>query len=389
MISRICKLSKSNSFFVFGARGTGKSTLLKSFFSPDEHTYFNLLSSQTEYQFAKNPDQLSHILLKIKKDTPFKKWVIIDEIQKVPKLLDVIHSEIENGHFLFALTGSSARKLKRGQANLLAGRAFVYNLFPFTSQELGSNFDLMSALQWGTLPKNLNLADDEKTKYLRSYANTYLKEEIVAEQLVRNLQPFTNFLEVAAQTNGKIINYSKIAKDIGVESPTIKSYFDILEETYVGFRLLPFHESLRKRQNQNPKFYFFDNGVVRALSRRLSIRITEANYEYGQLFESFIIQEITRLIQYNQPDWQIFYLRTKDDFEIDVIIDRPGLPRVFIEIKSTNNISNESFVGLSRFAKETGLKSEYYILSQDSAAFIKDGISFLPWQRGLAEIGLT
>ncbi len=199
--------------------------------------------------------------------------MLLDEIQKVPKLLDEVHRLIEEKtDKIFILTGSSARKLKHGGANLLAGRAFVYHLFTLSCFELKEKFDLEKALHWGTLPKIFSLdGDSEKSEFLRSYADTYLKEEIWNEQVVRKLQPFRRFLEVAAQCNGKIINYANIARDVGVDDKTIKEYFCILEDTMIGFFLEPFRNSFRKRLVEKPKFYFFDTGIVRSLSRRLSV----------------------------------------------------------------------------------------------------------------------
>jgi predicted AAA+ superfamily ATPase len=392
MVRRICNLSKTNSFFVFGARGTGKSTLLREHFSKVNHVHFDLLNPDLEAEFQLHPGNLTLRLEQIKKDNPECRWIVLDEIQKAPALLNLVHLQIEQKYFYFALTGSSARKLKRGQANLLAGRAHIFHLFPFSALELKEQFELHSALRWGTLPSQLGMVAIEKSRYLKSYTNTYLKEEVVAEQLVRNLVPFRAFLEVAAQSSGKIINYSKIARDVNVESPTVQSYFDILEETYIGFRLLPFHESIRKRQTQHPKFYFFDNGVQRALSRRIDLDIAESTYEYGELFESFLIQEVFRLISYQEKEWTMSYLMTKDGVEVDLIIDRPGLSRVFIEIKSTKEVQNEdakNLIAILTTQKKTQKGSAVgYVFSQDPKSFIRDGISYLPWQKGLVEIGL-
>lgn len=387
LYKRTFKPDLNHSFFLFGARGTGKSTLLRNAFKNTPSLYIDLLDQDTEEQYALNPQLFYDQLNLLKKKEPQKKWVIVDEIQKNSKLLNLVHKLIEEKHFKFALTGSSARKLKRGHANLLAGRAFVFNLFPLTHYELSSAFDLNEYLTWGGLPKIYDLSVQDKNRYLKSYAQTYLKEEILEEQLVRKLTPFRHFLEVAAQSGSKIINYSKIANDVGVESPTVQSYFEILEDTHLGFLLQPFHESLRKRQRKNPKFYFFDVGVQRALAKNLDRIVKPGNFEYGDLFESFIIQEIHRSIHYQEKEWSLSYLKTKDDLEIDLIIERPGLPKVFIEIKSTDKIQNESFQGLQKILK---LQSNFeaYILSNDKKEFIRDGLIYLPWKKGLKELGL-
>ncbi len=277
-------------------------------------------------------------------------WVVIDEIQRIPKLLDLVHHLIETTSIQFALTGSSSRKLKRGAANLLAGRAFVYHLHPFTSIELGDRFDLLQSLQWGTLPKIFQLENhSDKEAFLRSYTFTYLREEIVAEQIVRKLDPFRLFLEVAAQSNGQIINFTRIAEDTGVDTKTVQTYFEILEDTLIGFLLPPFDRSIRKRQRTNPKFYYFDVGVQRSLARTLQVPLQEGSFAYGNAFEHFLIAEIRRLLDYLKPDWRMFYLRTKDDAEIDLILERPGESYLLIEIKSTNQVGARDCETLQRF----------------------------------------
>lgn len=389
MVNRICKLSKINSFFLFGARGTGKSTLIRSLFP--QALVIDLLIPEVEEQLSRSPSYLLEQLNQIKQKDPSQKWVFIDEVQKVPALLDLVHKLIEEKHFMFALSGSSSRKLKRGKANLLAGRAFLYELFPYTSGEMKHFFNLENTLRWGSLPKIFEFDEDERISYLRSYVNTYLKDEIVAEQLVRNLQPFRNFLEVAAQTNGQIVNFSKIGRDIHVEVPTVQSYFDILVDTYVGFYLPPYHESVRKRQRTNPKFYLFDLGIKRTLERKINIPIEPMSFSYGNAFEHFAIVEIYRLIKYHQPDWELFYLRTKDDAEVDLIIDRPGDKKVLIEIKSSaqpltlQDEKLKSFAALVSSFKD----KEAYVLSQCPDARLVDGIHFLHWSEGLQQIGLV
>ena len=254
ILHRLLKLPKKQNLFLFGARGTGKSTLLQQLFSPEKCLWINLLDPYQESNFALNPKSLSNLVLALPKKVTH---VIIDEVQKVPKLLDVVHFLCEKTEKKFILTGSSARKLKFGGANLLAGRAFVYNLFPFTFLELSDRFDLNLALQWGLLPKVTFLKTrEEKQMFLQSYATTYLKEEIWGEHFIRRLDPFRKFLEVASQCNAKIINYSNIANDTGVDDKTIKEYFSLLEDTLIGFFLEPFKHSFRKRLNSKPKFYF-------------------------------------------------------------------------------------------------------------------------------------
>lgn len=206
-----------------------------------------------------------------------KTHIIIDDIQKVPKLLDFVHHLIEDTNKKFILTGSSARKLKHGGANLLAGRAFVYNLHPFTNIEVNDHFQINDFLRWGMLPKIFEYdADDKKQMFLEAYTNTYLKEEVWEEQYIRELDPFRHFLEVAAQGNGNIINFSNIARDVGVGAQIIQKYFSILEDTLLGFFLNSFQHSFRKRLSKSPKFYFFDPGVVRTLVGRCPYKKSHA-----------------------------------------------------------------------------------------------------------------
>ena len=214
-----------------------------------------MLLPSVEDRFFRHPELL---IAEVSALQPSIKYIVIDEIQKAPKLLEVVHHLIEKSPRLFAMTGSSARKLRHGGANLLAGRAFTKHLFPLTSKELGSQFVLDDVLRWGSLPKIYQLDSAErKDDFLFAYANSYLKEEIQAEQLVRRIDHFRKFLEVAAQSNGLLINFSNIARDTGMDGKTVRSYYEILEDTLVGFWLEPFQTSVRKRLKQSPKFYFF------------------------------------------------------------------------------------------------------------------------------------
>lgn len=381
MLNRLITLPKNRSFFLFGARGVGKSTLLRHIFSEQDTLWINLLSAEEENRFSRHPDELAVIARSL---SPQKKYIIIDEIQKIPKLLDIIHTLIEEKlpiHFI--MTGSSARKLKRGGANLLAGRAFVYHLFPFSYLEMGDAFQLQQTLEWGSLPTaTLYTDDDERNLYLQAYANTYLKEEIWSEQFIKNLDPFRRFLEVAAQMNGKILNYASIARDVGVSENTVKEYFSLLEDTLIGFFLEPFHHSFRKRLRTSPKFYFFDTGVTRTLSRLLRIPLRESTSVYGETFEHFIILECMKLASYYSLDYRFSYLCTKDDAEIDLIVDRPGLPYLFIEIKSNKEITSQSLKSFKQLATDFQ-NCEAICFSQDIYIKKYDNVTIYPWKEGI------
>ncbi|MEW6040733.1 MAG: ATP-binding protein, partial [Elusimicrobiota bacterium] len=335
--------------------------------------------------FNRNPNELE---FRIQAEKTKKEWVFIDEIQKAPKLLDMVHSLIERKKQKFAITGSSARKLRRGASNLLAGRAFVYSLFPLTYKELGRSFSLNEVIHWGSLPKIYQLkSSQEKKGFLRAYALSYLKEEIMVEQLVRSLNPFRNFIEIAAQSNGQILNFSKIANDVGADTKTVQSYFSILEDTLIGFFLPPFHRSVRKQQRSNPKFYLFDLGVKRALEMTMDQNLLPKTYAFGRAFEHFIIVEIFRQNQYLDKDWRLSYLRTKDDAEIDLIIERPGKALILIEIKSSDRICKRDVKSLERLAIDIK-GSRALCLSLDPNPKKIGNVLCLPWQQGFVEIGV-
>lgn len=365
---------------MFGARGTGKTTLIQEALESAHMLWIDLLKDADEERYGRDPDELSHILAHQKYDR-----VVIDEIQKAPKLLDIVHLEMEKRKTIqFVLTGSSARKLKRGSANLLAGRAFTCNLYPLTHLELGSRFSLKDALEFGTLPKLLAYSTrEDKNDFLRSYVKTYLKEEIQMEQLVRNLDPFRNFLEVAAQSNGKILNYSRIARDVHADDKSVANYFSILEETLVGFFLPSFHRSVRKQQRESPKFYFFDPGIVRALNGTLRVELLTQTFAFGDAFEHWVILECFRLNDYYKLDYKLSYLRTKDDAEIDLIVQRPGKSDLLIEIKSSERIDKEHASHLKAFQRDWGAPCAAEIWSLDGVEKEVDGVTCLHWTTGL------
>jgi len=342
MIRRLVNLSKTNSFFLFGVRGSGKSTLLKKLFPQNDNSimWIDLLNLDIELKYKSSPQSLEKEYLA---NGSKIEWIVIDEVQKVPQILDVVHQLIEDHSVKFALTGSSARKLKRSQANMLAGRAFNFSLFPFSYLELKEKFNLSSALSYGTLPQifspQLN-DNNDKIRYLKSYISTYLKEEIIVEQLIRKIEPFYRFLEVAAQVNGEILNYSKIAREAKVIDKSVVRYFEILSDTLIGFFLPPYHKSIRKQQIEASRFYFCDTGIVRALRGNLNNEVNAQTYDYGKLFESFIINEIYKLNKYYEKDYKLSYLKTKEGQEIDLIIEAHD-KILLIEIKSKEIIHIE------------------------------------------------
>ncbi len=379
-IPRYLDLLKNHHAFLFGARNTGKSTFLKHIFDLQSCFWIDLLDLNKEEQYARDPMQLQREVLAL---APSITHVIIDEVQKLPKLLDVVHLLMESTQKIFILTGSSARKLRLGGSNLLAGRAFVYHLFPFSSFELGQKFNLEEALCFGTLPAICQMSTStEKQHFLQAYAQTYLREEVWQEQIIRKLDPFRRFLEVSAQSNGEIINFANIAKDVGVDEKTIQNYFSILEDTLIGFFLEPFQHSFRKRLRAKPKFYYFDTGIVRALSRRLTSPILPETTAYGDAFEHFIILECLRLAQYHYPEYRFSYLRTKEDVEIDLVVERPGKKLLFIEIKSATHLQPEKISNFLTLTAEFG-DCEAVCFSRITQAQQLSHVALLPWQEGL------
>ena len=382
MIKRLLKLPKTHSFFLFGARNTGKSSLVKAEFDIKKSFYIDLLNPLLESQYTRNPMVLYEEVMALDKKILF---IIIDEVQKCPKLLDVVHMLIEKFKHekYFILTGSSARKLKQSGVNLLAGRAFIYHLYPFSFLELKEKFTLDAALEFGLLPEMINLSSNaDKRLFLFSYAQTYLKEEVWSEQVIRKLDPFRHFLEVTAQMNGKIINANKISNSVGVDHKTVENYFTILQDTLVGYVLPPFHHSFRKRLSQKPKFYFFDVGVTRALANLIDVKPKSDSSYYGEVFEHFIVTESMKLANYYHLDFRFSYLATKDQAEIDLVVERPGKPMLLIEIKSSNNVDADDLKSMKKFLID--LKNyEAICLCQNKIKKKVGEILVLPWMEGI------
>ena len=265
-------------------------------------------------------------------------------------MLSEVHRLIEKykGTVTFVMTGSSARKLRRSSTDLLGGRAWSYTLFPLTHQELSSSFDLSDTLVFGSLPPLTERSVSHKTRFLKAYTQTYLKEEILQEALVRNIPAFNRFLELSADQSGLAVNYSNIAAETGVSSRTIKQYYQILEDTLIAFPLHPYLKSARKRLTTHPLYYLFDLGVTNALCGRLSISPSPGTSLFGRLFEQFIVLELHRLLKYAEKDWPMFYWRTAHGAEVDVIIQKEdGL--LAVEIKSSESVKPRDLRSLNQF----------------------------------------
>ncbi|MCL4483799.1 MAG: AAA family ATPase [Bacteroidetes bacterium] len=355
----------SESAFLWGARQTGKSTLLKSLFPGSP--YFDLLLSDEYDRFQRNPGLLREILIAL--NSP--EVVIIDEIQRIPALLNEIHWMIVNKNIRFILSGSSPRKILRTGSNLLGGRALRYELYPLVYQEI-PEFDLLRALNNGLLPRHY--LSHKPEKLISAYIGSYLRDEVMAEARIRNISAFARFLEMAAFSNGEMVNYTNIATDCGVSAPTVKEYFQILEDTLTGRFLPSFQKKPKRRVILAPKFYFFDIGIANQLVKRG--RIEFGSESFGKAFEHFIYLELYAHSKYTDLNYQISYWRTTTQIEVDFIL---GDHDVAIEVKSTDMVNKRHIKGLQSFAEEYSVK-RLIIVSNDPYPRQIENVSVLPWR---------
>jgi predicted AAA+ superfamily ATPase len=381
MINRICKLPKSQSFFLFGPRQTGKSTLVDSTFK--ERTWkIDLLMTDQFLKYSKYPEQMRREALEKIKGEGIR-HIIIDEIQRVPELLNEVHSLIETTRCQFILTGSSSRKLRRGGVNLLAGRAVTRRLFPFVYQEISDTFSLTNVLQFGTLPGVYGRTVEDKIDIHRTYTETYLKEEVQAEGLVRNLGGFSRFLDLAASQFGELVSFSAIGRECHVPTRTVQSYYEILEDTLIGFRLEAWAKNLRRRIVSHPKFYLFDLGVTNSLNRQLTAPPDPTRK--GRLFEQFIILETHRMLNYSQSEASLFFWRTNHGAEVDLLIEKHGKLTGAFEIKSVSRVTGAHLSGLRSFHQEYPRVPLHVIALVDNSYRLED-ILVMPWQLYLEKI---
>lgn len=331
----------ASSFFLFGPRGTGKTSWAKAEF-PEALT-FDLLSMNTYVEFLQNPSSLEERIPR-----GFDGWILIGEIQKIPDLLNEVHRLIEMHGYRFILTGSSARSLRRAGVNLLGGRAHSYKMFPLTAAELGSDFSLRDSLVFGHLPtvwKEKSSAEE----YLRSYIGTYLKEEVLQEGLTRNLAGFARFLEIASFSQGNVLNLTEIARECSVDRKVVENYFSILEDLLLGVRLPVFTKKARRKTISHPKFYYFDAGVYRTLRPKGPLDTPEEIG--GTALETLVFQELSAINEYERLGFQLYFWRTVDQREVDFILyGEKGL--LAIEVKSSKTIHPSDLYGLKAFQEE-------------------------------------
>jgi predicted AAA+ superfamily ATPase len=362
------------SYFLFGPRKTGKSYWIKErlLSNSHQHLYINLLETDTFATYAQRPALLREI---IAARTP--EIVIIDEVQKLPPLLDEVHNEIEARKISFLLTGSSTRKIKRAGANLLAGRALQCEMCPLTFHEV-EGFELERVMLSGLLPPHF-LSNDVLPE-LRSYISLYLKEEIAIEAEARDLPQFADFLRVSAITNGELLNYSNVASESGIKTATVRNYFQILQDTLLGFRVPPWTKAKERRMIQTEKFYFFDVGVANYLSKRTP-KIGGA--EFGKSFEHFILMELNAYRAYENPELEIHFWRSASDLEIDFIL---GDKLAAIEVKGKKIVSSKDLKTLRNILDDGPIKHRIVVSLEDHPRKTADGILILPWQEFLARL---
>lgn len=368
-------LPRGRSAFLWGPRKTGKSTYLKAAF-PHSVT-FDLLQTDLHLELLKRPALLRERLL-AEPAARLRRPVIIDEVQKVPHLLDEVHWLIENRGLQFILCGSSARKLVRGGANLLGGRAWRFEMHPLTSAEIGE-LDLLSALNRGLVPAHY--LQEDPSKSLRAYLQDYLKEEIFAEGLTRNIPAFSRFFDAMGFAHGELTHYANIARDCGVDAKTVKEYYQILVDTLLGVRIEPYKKRQERRViTKSAKFYLFDVGVAGALTRR---HIPEARGEvFGRALEHFILMELLAHRSYRELHYDIHFWRTKFGLEVDFVL---GRGEVAVEVKGASRVDPTELRPLKTFIGDHRPKKAFLVCNE-RAARVYDGIVVLPWREFLGRL---
>lgn len=366
----LTELLKKKSFFLFGPRSTGKSTLVKQQLL-NTAGIIDLLDSRLFLRLSSAPHDLEEII-----DARNTNLVVIDEIQRIPELLNEVHRLIEDRKIRFLLTGSSARKLKRGNANLLAGRVWEAGLYPLTWKEI-PEFNLERYLLYGGLP--VVYLSEYPEEELDAYVNTYLKEEVMAEGLIRNLPPFARFLRSMALANGEVINFTKLGNDCQVASSTVREYISLLEDTLIGFLLPAWIESKKRKAIKSGKFYFFDPGVTHTLS---GTQVLDRNSDlYGKSFEQFIGMEIRAYLGYRRIKLPLSYWRSTHGHEVDFLIG----DRVAVEVKSSQRVNSTDVKSLKVLAEEK-VFSDFYLVSHDPVETKKGNIQAIHWRKFLERL---
>jgi predicted AAA+ superfamily ATPase len=368
-------LPSRRSAFLWGPRKTGKSTYLREKFP--QSIIYDFLQTDLFLEFSKRPSLLRERLLS-KESQLLKQPVILDEVQKIPQILEEVHWLMENKGLRFILCGSSARKLKRGKANLLGGRAWRFEMFPLVSAEL-VDLDLLKVLNHGMIP--IHYLEDSSERSLKAYTQDYLKEEVIAEGLTRNIPAFSRFFDAMAYSHGELTNYSNIARDCGVDSKTVREYYQILVDTLMGRLVEPF----KRRQDRQiitkaGKFYLFDVGVAGAITKR---KIVEARGElFGKAFEHFLLMELVAHSSYNELDYEINFWRTKSGLEIDFVL---GKGEVAIEVKGSSRVEQRDLRSMMAFIEEYAPKKALLVCNEREER-VQGQIRIMPWRRFLEDL---
>jgi len=353
------------SCFLFGPRQTGKSWLIRHSFT--DCPVYNLLDNETYLKLNRSPRRLREEIVSQ------SRIIIIDEIQKLPQLLDEVHLLIEESGIHFLLTGSNARKLRRGGVNLLGGRARIRYLHPFSYAELKDQFDLPRALNHGLLPPIY--FSNEPNDDLGAYVGAYLKDEIAAEGLTRNVPAFGRFLEVAALCNGRLVNYTKVSNDAQVARSTVQEYFQILKDTLIATEVTAWKKSRKRKPIAISKFYFFDPGVVRILQNRNTVK--KGAPEFGEAMETYLFHELKTYADCHAAG-EISYWRSTSGFEVDFIL----ADTTAVEVKATATVGPQDLRGLKALKEEKKLKN-YLLVSLEERPRTVDQIQILPWKEFL------
>ncbi|NOT55826.1 MAG: ATP-binding protein [Deltaproteobacteria bacterium] len=373
MYPRILSTRQQKSFFLFGPRGVGKTAWLKHTFP--EALYFDLLDSDLHLRLTASPRRLDDLI-----PQNFTEWVILDEVQRIPDILNEVHRLIEGRRLRFILTGSSARKLRRRGVNLLAGRAVTQFMHPLTATELGGDFRLAHSLQFGCLP--VAYTEPMPKAYLSSYVSTYLREEVVQEGLLRNVAAFTRFLEAASFSQAAVLNMATVARECGVERKAVEDYFTILEDLLLAVRLPVFTRRAKRRMITHPKFFLFDVGVFNTLRPRGPLDLESEMAGPG--LETLILQHLRALNDYYELGYQISYWRTANKVEVDfVLYGEHGL--LAIEAKLSARVRDEDMQGLRLFLADYP-QAKAYLLYTGSQSWHDQGVEIMNVETALRQL---
>lgn len=373
MYSRLINYPKSQSFFLLGPRGTGKSTWLKETFP--SALYIDLLKGETALPLRANPSRLESLI-----PSGFKDWIIIDEVQKIPELLDEVHRLIELRKLRFILTGSSARKLRKKGVNLLAGRALNRFMHPLTIEEMKEDYSFQKTLKSGFLPASVK-AENSKD-FLMSYVDTYLKEEVQQEGISRNLGGFSRFLEAASFSQGEVLNISEVARECHLERKLITSYFSVLEDLLIAYRIPCFSKRAKRDVISHPKFFLFDVGVFQAIRPRGPL--DSDDLLSGAILETVFFQQVLALNDYFQLGYKLYFWRTKNKLEVDFVLYGERGLKAF-EIKRSPTVRNEDLKGLKGFS-DIYPEAECYLLYGGENKQTINNITYIPFEDALKNL---